>query len=505
MSLRSNIRRAASIVLQAKDDDPRVYLVRRNPQLRYFGGFWAFPGGAVDASDESNSDRVVGATDDEAPFVLSAAREMLEELGLWTPQADAASAPPPDQLERLRRELLEDDGRFVAKLRELDTRVPASRFHNIARLLTPAFSPIRFDTIFYKVAFTDCAGGEPTIWQGELVDGQWDAPSVWLKRWEAGEILIAPPVILMLQILDEHGWKGGEAHLEELTAGFVAGRIHPIFFNPAVQLLPLLTPTMPPATHTNAYLVGRDPAYLVDPATPHQEVQDRLVEALDEAVERGLSLKAILLTHHHPDHVGAVELIRRRFELPVWAHPVTADLLAGEIEVDRSIQDEERLPLGTAPSGWEGWELVALFTPGHAAGHLAYFEDEYGSLIAGDMVSTLSSILVHPDDGDMSLYERSLKRLTELDCRMVYPAHGPGSALGSRLLQQQLEHRQKREEAILMAIRDGASSVAAVVERVYVDVPEPMHAMAALSVESVVQKLMNQSQVERADGRLSAD
>jgi ribonuclease/clavin/mitogillin len=428
---------------------------------------------------------------------MAGAREALEELGLRLCEPPRAAAE-----EGLRGRTVADPGAFARRLRAAGAQVPGERFHPLLQLLTPPFSPIRYDTVFFRIDLDEWSDpGAPTIVPGELVEGRWDRPDRWLGRWERGDLLIAPPVVLMLEILREHGHDGAQASLDALAEGFRRGRIHPIFYNPAVQLLPLRTPTLWPATHTNAYLVGRDPAYLVDPATPHAQEQAELDASLDEAMRRGRRLAAILLTHHHPDHVGAVLHVRERLRLPVWAHAITRTLLDGRIPVDRTLDDGDRLPLGVAPNG-EPWELEVLFTPGHAAGHLCFFERAYGSLVVGDMISTLSSILIDPADGDMADYLRSLQRLTQLPSRMVFPAHGPATNHGPQALQEQLEHRHAREQAVLEAIAQGCDTVASVVRAVYRDVPASMHEYAALSVRSILAKVEGEGRVQVDGDRL---
>src|SRR5262249_1129187 len=79
-----------------------------------------------------------------------------------------------------------------------------------------------------------------------------------------------------------------------------------IEFRPGVVMVPLRTPTLPPATHTNAYLLGTGPLVLVDPGSPSREEQETLHAVVRAANEKlGGRLTAVWLTHHHPHHVGA--------------------------------------------------------------------------------------------------------------------------------------------------------------------------------------------------------
>lgn len=485
-----SIRRACSLVPVRADGT--VHLVRRADQLRFFGGFWAFPGGGVDPADADATDLAPDLPESDRDWIVAGVRESLEELGLevYTP-----GVADPDEL---RRAILEDPARFGPALRAAGARIDTARLRPWLRLLTPDFLPIRFDTVFHRV---DVDEDQPlSIWPGELVDGAWDRPEGWLRRWRAGELLIAPPVVMMLEVLATHGVERADAPLAELETEFGEGELHPIYFNPAVRLLPLRTPTLPPATHTNAYAIGSDPAWIVDPASPHPEEQGRLLRAIRRMEAAGRRFAGILLTHHHPDHVGGVEALRAATGWPVHAHAVTRELLAGQVTVDHLLEDGQRLPLGQAPDGSPDWEMEVVFTPGHAAGHVCFLERRYGSLLAGDMVSTLSSILVHPEDGDMAVYLASLERLCDLPVRMVFPAHGPASEKGVGTLRHQLEHRRKRQAAIEAAVAAGPVSIAGIVTSVYGDLPESMRPYAALSVESVLLMLASQGRVGTRDG-----
>ncbi|MGB5504721.1 MAG: MBL fold metallo-hydrolase, partial [Polyangiales bacterium] len=107
----------------------------------------------------------------------------------------------------------------------------------------------------------------------------------------------------------------------------VADRVRTIV--PTIEMLPVRTPTLPPATHTNTFLIGTGEAVLIEPATPYREEQDLMVQWVQSARLRGVEPVAILATHHHPDHVGGAMALRERLQLPLWGHAMTAQRLDG--------------------------------------------------------------------------------------------------------------------------------------------------------------------------------
>ena len=130
---------------------------------------------------------------------------------------------------------------------------------------------------------------------------------------------------------------------------------------------------------------------IVDPGTPYEEEQERLFALLDELCDEGAEVEAVVCTHHHPDHVGAVEAVSARYGEPVRGHALTLDRLA-PARRGAAIAEGDRVALGTAPDGSEGWHLEAFFTPGHDRGHLVFRESRYRAVIAGDMLSTVATI-----------------------------------------------------------------------------------------------------------------
>jgi glyoxylase-like metal-dependent hydrolase (beta-lactamase superfamily II) len=282
-----------------------------------------------------------------------------------------------------------------------------------------------------------------------------------------------------------------------------SGEIPPIFFGPEVRLVPLRTLALPPTSYTNAYLVGRQKSYLIDPGCSEPEEQARLFRFLDSFVKNGGRLEAVVLTHQHIDHVGAAAVCAERYDLPILAHPLTARALENKIAVTGTIQDGDRLDLDTAPdsNGEPGgvrarnWYLEAIHTPGHASGHLSFFEPHYRLLFAGDMVSTISSVVIAPPDGDLTMYLESLRRLAALDCRLLLPGHGSVSSTPRQTIELCIRHRAEREEQLLAALASGSRALEDLLIEVYKGVPEPLMKFARLQLQAGLEKLQREGRV----------
>jgi glyoxylase-like metal-dependent hydrolase (beta-lactamase superfamily II)/8-oxo-dGTP pyrophosphatase MutT (NUDIX family) len=485
---------AASVLLARAAGSDEVLLVGRSPSLRFMGGFHAFPGGKMHSSDAA-----LAASAGVSGRHVAAVRELFEETGvLLARRADDSFPTASDTLAEGRRDLLAERIGLGELLSRWSLQLHADDLRPAGSLVTPPFAPLRFDTAFY--AATLPPGQHAEVWPGELTDGSWASAEKALTMWTAGNLLLSPPTVTILEVL--RGRPISEmAHRLRPTMDLLAhGRLPPIWFAPAVQMIPLFCDGLPPSTHTNAWLVGTEPVYLLDPGPTDRAEQERLFEVLDEQAAAGRRLSAVVLTHHHPDHVGAAAVCARRYNVPVRGHPWTATALAGQIEVVGDLDDGDRLDLGSAPDGHRGWHLQALHTPGHAPGHLAFFEPHYRLLFAGDLVSTLSSVVIAPPQGDLAVYLASLRRALGLTARLLLPAHGPVSARPAFVLEECLTHRREREEQLLHALASGPRSAADLAAEIYRGVPAPLMRFAELQVLAGLQKLHNEGLATPSDG-----
>ncbi len=488
---------AAVILLRQPTDpaDPEVFWVRRSEKLAFLGGFHAFPGGQLDESDAET--RVENCSDPEKAAMIScAARELFEELGVLAARG----------AERLtvgqRASLLDDleSGRtpFPKLLEHFDLFLDADDFTFVGRWVTPPFSPRRFDTWFFLV---NCpAKQRPAVMPGELESGEWIRARDAHASWERSEVLCVPPVLHALSTL---AVGIDEGLIERFLSNPNAHRtpVRRIEFRPGFICFPVRTPTKPPATHTNCYIVGSREIVILDPASPYEDEQQTLAQFVDELIKEGRVVREIILTHLHPDHVGGVNALVEHLggEVNVAAHRLTAEALRPSIKVNRFIEDGDVIELSGDPT----ISLLAMHTPGHARGHLCFYEQRSGALITGDNVVGLGSVLIDPPEGNMRDYFESLRRMSELpNLSVLFGAHGPAIGSPCAKIDEYISHRLEREANILAAVRDGASRPREIVEHVYTDVNPKAHDMAERAVLAHLEKLEAENLVTRlSDGR----
>ena len=264
---------------------------------------------------------------------------------------------------------------------------------------------------------------------------------------------------------------------------------------PEIRVLALRTPTLPPAAHTNAYLVGpvRGPQLVIDPGSPYPDQQAALDRVLAEDADAGRPLATIVLTHHHGDHVGGAQALADRWNVPIAAHANTARRLAGRVNITHELRDGDQIG-----------ELTAIYTPGHADGHLCFARPGY--VIAGDMVAGLGTILIDPSEGDMALYLASLRLLLARPAAALLPAHGPAIADGPAKLREYIAHRTMREDRVVAALagRPDATSRELVMD-VYADTPPALWGLAERSLRAHLDKLVHEERArEVSPGRWSA-
>ena len=262
-------------------------------------------------------------------------------------------------------------------------------------------------------------------------------------------------------------------------------------WSPRVTVVLGQNPSMFTGPGTNTYLVGTSKRpILLDTGQGIPSYLPVLEQAVRE--RRADGLQEVILTHSHPDHIGGVPAIQARFgPLRVSKKPWPGR----DAPIEFTAIDE-----GSVITT-EGATLRALWTPGHARDHLCFYLEEEKAFFTGDNVLGAGTTVISDTDGDLGDYLRSLRRLLEYDIEVIYPAHGPMIRNARTKIEQYIAHRLLREEQILDGLRAGAQEVPALVKRMYTDVPEVLHAAAAMSVRAHLRKLAQEKRV-RNDGAI---
>ncbi|MEO8689284.1 MAG: MBL fold metallo-hydrolase [Solirubrobacteraceae bacterium] len=184
----------------------------------------------------------------------------------------------------------------------------------------------------------------------------------------------------------------------------------------------------------NCFFAAREgeKAIVVDPG----DEGDRLIAALDEL---GLGVGAILLTHTHFDHVGAVAPLARHTGAPVYCPELEKHVLADimsfvpwpgfgpfeSYDADELVSGGERLELA-------GLEIDVLFTPGHSPGHVTYSIPAERAVFSGDVLFQGSVGRTDLPGGDTATLMRTLAELLDTlpDATTVYPGHMGVTTIG---------------------------------------------------------------------------
>ncbi len=187
---------------------------------------------------------------------------------------------------------------------------------------------------------------------------------------------------------------------------------------------------------TNTYLLseGTD-AVILDPAGDAQAITQAIVDG-------GFTLRAILLTHAHFDHIDAIDPLCARFGVPLFVHEEDASALtdphqnasAPLLRIPLTVSTTPTLITGEPTLTFGKICLRVLHAPGHTRGCVCYYDEAEKRLLSGDVLFYRSMGRTDLDGGDDRQMRASLDRLATLppDVR-VYPGHGPDTSIGDEL------------------------------------------------------------------------
>jgi glyoxylase-like metal-dependent hydrolase (beta-lactamase superfamily II) len=204
-------------------------------------------------------------------------------------------------------------------------------------------------------------------------------------------------------------------------------------------------------TGTNTWVVGRDPAWVIDPGPA---IDAHLDAVAAEVAARG-GAGGIALTHHHADHSEGVEPLRERLGVPVTRF--------GEV--------------GDTP-------FDVLHIPGHADDHLVFVAG--GAAFTGDVVLGHGSVFV---SGRLREYLDGLRALRGLPLEVLLPGHGDPVSDPAAKLDEYLAHRAEREQRLLAAWESGARTDDELLDIAWSDAPVAVRRFAAISMRAHLEKL----------------
>jgi glyoxylase-like metal-dependent hydrolase (beta-lactamase superfamily II) len=202
-------------------------------------------------------------------------------------------------------------------------------------------------------------------------------------------------------------------------------------------------------TGTNTYVIGRDPAWVVDPGPVLAEHLD----AIEAVVAARGGAGGIVATHGHADHTAAIGALAAR--------------------------------LGVAAGDPGPLETVPL--PGHADDHVVFVWNRV--CCAGDCVLGEGSVFVA---GDMAAYLDGLRGLRERDLGLICPGHGEPILDPRAKLTEYLDHRLDRERRLKEALAQGVRGEDALLDAVWDDAPRFLRPAAALTMYSHLRKLRDE-------------
>lgn len=245
----------------------------------------------------------------------------------------------------------------------------------------------------------------------------------------------------------------------------------------------LTMPTPFAVGDVNAYLIKGERLTLIDAGVKTEAAWASILEQLSQLQLRPDDIEQVILTHHHPDHVGLLDFFPK--SLDVYGHPlnerwlnrteaffqehdefyrhlfhefdIPAEYLASISHLRDSLKYSCQRSLtgflteGMQPLGLSEWEVIE--TPGHAQSHITLFREKDGTMIGGDHILAHISpnpILEPPAPGEKERpkpqvqYNQSLKKVLSYPIRMVYTGHGEEVFHLQELVEKRLTRQHER-------------------------------------------------------------
>jgi glyoxylase-like metal-dependent hydrolase (beta-lactamase superfamily II)/8-oxo-dGTP pyrophosphatase MutT (NUDIX family) len=519
-------RPAATLILLR--EGPEVLMLQRTQSAVFLGGAYVFPGGSLDAADNS-MERVLGITEAQAnerlkltsggiAYYVAAVRECFEEAGILlacTKDGRLVDAARAQSLLKYRNKP------FREFLQMEDLYIPAGHLAYFGHWITAPGRARRFDARFFVALAPEGQRGSHDA--NETVHDVWITPREALERGARGEIELVNATQQSLKELARFAdpraaYEHARAltDIEENRACWAQGKEGAKIFRRSDAPYFEIHWCDPEETGNSTYdivagepkrldrwvtrLTAPNPGLMTGPGTNSYVVNGIAVidpgPALDSHIEQLLKYKLrwILCTHTHLDHSPAAALLKEKTGAQVLGRPAPQGQDA-TFKPDIVLENGQRIDLGEI-------SLRAIHTPGHASNHVCYLLEQTRMLFTGDHVMQGSTVVINPPDGNMRVYLQSLERLLGEDIAIIAPGHGYLIGAPHKEIRRLIAHRLNRERKVLAALeRLEHPSLEEMLPLVYDDVPERIHRVAARSLTAHLDKLLAEGAVRLEESR----
>jgi 8-oxo-dGTP pyrophosphatase MutT (NUDIX family) len=197
---------ASTVILM--DQQTKVYMTKRPKTMKFLGGFYVFPGGQVDVSDEIIDSSYIHNCPKDIDFsighYIAAARELFEEVGILL--AESYDGFPAqinhEKAWEYRSKLVQGKISFLDLLREEDLYFNLDSLKYFGHRITPKERPYRYDTRFFIATLPKEQTPLPD--PNEIDEAFWIEPHEAIKAFENGEMPMARPTILSLRTIEQN-------------------------------------------------------------------------------------------------------------------------------------------------------------------------------------------------------------------------------------------------------------------------------------------------------------
>jgi glyoxylase-like metal-dependent hydrolase (beta-lactamase superfamily II) len=324
----------------------------------------------------------------------------------------------------------------------------------------------------------------------EFAEKKWGLATMWYDQYLAGELLIVPPVLKVLEFL-----KKGMDLSEWPQKMLPEGELPSVCFLHGVEQIFVPSNTILPAKDTNCFFIARDQGspLVVDPA-PKSEA-DRLL--LISKLKRS-GAEDFFITHHHTDHWDALGDIFKQFGGKIYLSSASWEIFKQKHADYWGEWCQERITVvkdGEILGKWKGHDIICEAIPGHASGHMALKSSGGHWYIVGDLIQGTDSVVVGGQHGNMDHYIASLERVIAASPQVIFPSHGLPLG-GVFFLKKLLHHRLMREQEILDLWKKD-KNIQEIMQTLYPNLPSEFHQeLAIANIEAHLTRLRNLRAIE---------